>query len=181
MDVSTFFLSWQRLWLWVVVPLFLRLLVTFGFAYLYRPAEEELSRTRVYVDAIAQMEKAERKQQAMIQPFILEGSVPFQEYFLTEVSCQSKRADVRVDTECSTKDINGTGLKRAQFAVSGNAATLHEMSLFLDNMMIEPQVVLTGLSVHRNKSADGVQDGGVKFEVVFERVDVKANLGKVSS
>lgn len=176
MDVSKFFVNWPRLWMWVVTPLLLRLLVTFGAAYFYRPAQEELDREQVYSDVIAQLEVIEAKQENILALFRENTAVPFQEQYLTDVSRNAKRADVQVSTSCTPSDIEGTPLHRNVFVITGSASSLHTMTLFLDMMMSEPMTVLQRLSFER---LDKGASTDLTFEVEFEHVQMITKAGGV--
>jgi hypothetical protein len=176
MDVSVFFFSRVRFWSWILIPLVLRLVMTAVFAFVAREPAEELERLKAYEVGVEKMEKAKAEVVAALKPFEENVVMPFQGYFLTDISRHSKSAMVQTRPTSRSELIKGTKLIENRFEVSGSASSLHEMSQFVDLMMQVPRAAITSLNLRSVAGRGGEQDSGevtsVDFNIRFVRVEL---------
>lgn len=173
MDISVFYLNRKRFWGWILIPLVLRLLVTAVFAYTTRSAVEELDRNKVYKRAVDEMEAVRAKSEEWVAPHRADLVTPFQGWFLTVISRNAKEAGVDVTNSPEIKPIKGTQLQQNIFKLSGTAPSLHDFSLFVDLMMLEPKAVITGVDLSSRTQRTGNEESEVvSFRITFERVEL---------
>lgn len=167
MDYSVFFLSKARFYSWIFLPLILQLVITTGFTYYARPFYEELDETRAYISAVNALEKSYAKQEEAVTCFRSDRSVSYQEQFRTKISTVAREADVEVHASHSIPEAANSKIERVLFDVEGDAPSLHDLTQFLDQMMVDPNAVITDLSM------DVDDEHKVSFEVQFDHAEFK--------